>query len=105
MNAKKYIQKTLMLIVLLSLPQTFLFANNIQISNVSITGQNTASKYKMIQFDISWENSWRTSTEQSNWDAAWIFIKYRSKLEKNGTMHISIMKVTQLLQALKLLRA
>ena len=71
-----------MLIVLLSLPQTFLFANNIQISNVSITGQNTASKYKMIQFDISWENSWRTSTEQSNWDAAWIFIKYRSKLEK-----------------------
>ncbi|MEM7368781.1 MAG: SUMF1/EgtB/PvdO family nonheme iron enzyme [Bacteroidota bacterium] len=30
----------------------------------------------MIEFDISWENSWRTSTFESNWDAAWVFVKF-----------------------------
>jgi len=52
-------------------------ANNLQISNVSLAGINTNGKYAMIQFDISWENSWRTSSAPNNWDAAWIFVKYR----------------------------
>ncbi len=56
-------------------------ANNISVSNFSLTGQNTQSHYAMIKFDISWENSWRTSAAPNNWDAAWIFIKYRV----NGT--------------------
>lgn len=77
---KKLIQKTLILIVL-SLPQTILFANNIQVNNVSLTEQDTISKFTMVKFDISWENSWRTSTLESNWDAAWIFVKYRRKSE------------------------
>jgi formylglycine-generating enzyme required for sulfatase activity len=57
------------------------FANNISVSNFSITGQNAQSHYAMLKFDISWENSWRTSSAPNNWDAAWIFIKYRV----NGT--------------------
>lgn len=52
-------------------------SNNIQISNVSLTGQNTASDYTLVEFDISWENSWRVVGGPANWDAAWIFIKYR----------------------------
>ena len=52
-------------------------ANNLVISNVSLTGQNTAEDYCYIRFDISWENSWRTSSAPNNWDAAWIFAKYR----------------------------
>ncbi|MEL7342457.1 MAG: hypothetical protein AAGM67_18390, partial [Bacteroidota bacterium] len=54
-----------------------LLANNIQVSNVTLTGQNTAANTYLVQFDISWENSWRTSTFESNYDAAWIFIKFR----------------------------
>jgi formylglycine-generating enzyme required for sulfatase activity len=54
-----------------------LHANNIQISNISLTGQNTTSDFTMVQFDLTWENSWRISTGPSNWDAAWIFVKYR----------------------------
>ncbi|MDY0101774.1 MAG: SUMF1/EgtB/PvdO family nonheme iron enzyme [Lentimicrobium sp.] len=53
------------------------FANNLEVSNVSLTGQNEAEDYAFIRFDISWENSWRTSTAPNNWDAAWIFAKYR----------------------------
>ena len=59
----------------------FVFAsskgNNIQIANVGITGQNSAQQYSFVKFDLSWENSWRISVGPSNWDAAWIFIKYR----------------------------
>jgi formylglycine-generating enzyme required for sulfatase activity len=54
-------------------------ANNIVVSNVSLTGQNTSSNFTLVEFDLAWENSWRISTGASNWDAAWIFIKYRKK--------------------------
>ena len=52
-------------------------ANNIQISNITLTGQNTTSDFTMVQFDLTWENSWRISAGPSNWDAAWVFVKYR----------------------------
>jgi hypothetical protein len=52
------------------------FANNIQISNVTTSGNN-------ITFDISWENSWNSMNNidlnyPNNWDAAWVFIKVQS---------------------------
>ncbi|MCC7029625.1 MAG: hypothetical protein IT257_04910 [Chitinophagaceae bacterium] len=51
-------------------------ANNIQISNVTTSGNN-------ITFDISWENSWNSMSNidlnyPNNWDAAWVFIKVQS---------------------------
>lgn len=54
-----------------------LSANNIAVANTSIIAQNTASNYTHVKFDVSWENSWRTSTLESNWDAAYVFVKYR----------------------------
>lgn len=53
------------------------FANNIQVSNVSLTGMDAGNDYTMVKFNLSWENSWRTSSTPSNWDAAWVFVKYR----------------------------
>jgi len=57
------------------------YANNLSISNVSLTDQNTTDNYIMVEFDISWDNSWRTNNLNNdgvtNWDAAWIFIKYK----------------------------
>jgi sensor domain CHASE-containing protein len=56
-------------------------ANNIQISNTKLTGQNTAEGYTLVQFDLSWENSRRINDLNddgvTNWDAAWVFVKYR----------------------------
>jgi len=46
-------------------------ANNLIISNVSLTNDSTLS------FNLSWENSWRVSTAPHNHDAVWIFIKKR----------------------------
>lgn len=56
-------------------------ANNIQVNNVSLTGQNTVEGFTLVQFDLSWENSWRISSGPSNYDGVWVFIKYR---QNNG---------------------
>ncbi len=56
-------------------PKT-VWANNLSISNVTLTSQDSANDTVAIQFDISWDNSWRN---QTNWDAVWIFIKYTTE--------------------------
>lgn len=48
-------------------------ANNIQVTNVSLTDNGS---FTAVNFDISWENSWR-GVGMPNWDAAWVFVKYR----------------------------
>jgi formylglycine-generating enzyme required for sulfatase activity len=58
-------------------------ANNISVSNVTLTGQNTAAgvnnanNFTQVQFNLSWENSHRVTFGPTNWDAAWVFVKYR----------------------------
>ncbi len=57
---------------------SFINANNVQINNVSLTGQNTTDGYTFVQFDLSWENSYHINDGiQEFWDAVWIFIKYK----------------------------
>jgi len=55
----------------------FALANNVKVENISLTNQNTTTDVKDIEFDISWENSWRTVAAPANWDACWIVAKYR----------------------------
>ena len=54
----------------------FSYANNIKVSNISLENLNDPD-WVQVEFDLSWENSWRLSAGPSNWDAAWVFIKYR----------------------------
>lgn len=68
-------------------------ANNIQVENVSLTGQNVISNYIYIQFDISWDNSWKlTKAAPFNWDAAWVFAKW--KLKSGGAWNHCILSTT-----------
>src|SRR3989304_8397254 len=53
------------------------FANNVAVSNVTMTGQDASNDYVLVEFDTSWENSWRTSSAPNNWDAVWMFVKYK----------------------------
>jgi hypothetical protein len=57
------------------------YANYMLVQNVSITGNNSGASTVQVQFDISWENSW---LDQINWDAGWVFIKYKNS---NGEWH------------------
>ena len=77
------------LYILLGCLPLICFGNNIQISNVSLANQNTTDDYYLIEFDLSWENSWRTSTFESNWDAAWVFIKF-TQLNQQQWTHCSL---------------
>lgn len=55
-----------------------IFANNITISNVSLSNKSTLQESTYhLNFDVAWENSWRTSTNESNYDGAWVFFKFR----------------------------
>jgi formylglycine-generating enzyme required for sulfatase activity len=49
-------------------------ANNITVGTPTLTGVNTTTHVANVQFNLSWENSWK---DDINWDAAWVFVKYR----------------------------
>lgn len=76
----------LLLCCILSIPT--ITANNIQVNNVALTGQNASAGFVLVEFDLSWENSWRVSAGPSNWDAAWVFIKYR--VDNGDWQHASL---------------
>ena len=41
---------------------------------------NTGAGTMALKFDISWNYSWRRSTPPANWDAMWVFAKFRKNL-------------------------
>lgn len=53
-------------------------ANNISVTNVTLENFNETEGWVHIQCNISWQNSWRIDAGPSNWDAAWVFAKYRA---------------------------
>ncbi|MCF8365494.1 MAG: hypothetical protein K9H16_06920 [Bacteroidales bacterium] len=68
--------KVFLLLLLISL-SSGIMANNIQISNVTTSGRNTTDGYTVVLFNLTWENSWLTSSAPNNRDAARVFVKYR----------------------------
>ena len=49
-------------------------ANNLRVENIALSSLDTGTKRVSVQFDIGWDNSWRTDV---NRDAAWVFVKFR----------------------------
>ncbi len=64
-------------------------ANNITVSGIGLTGQDAAANTSQITFNVAWENSWRTSTNESNMDGAWMFAKYR-KVNTSNWQHCTL---------------
>ncbi|NBV31540.1 MAG: hypothetical protein EBR93_03250, partial [Bacteroidetes bacterium] len=59
-------------------------ANDIQVTNTAVADDSEAG-VRVVSFDLSWENSWRSAdldgsddSNAGNWDAAWVFVKYRT---------------------------
>jgi len=77
---KTGITVTVLLAVLAVFSPSPVRANNMHVTNTVLTFCDEVSTY--VTFDISWENSWRQSWTEgtatiTNWDAAWVFVKYR----------------------------
>lgn len=66
--------KTKFFLFLLLVAATQMKANNMLVKNVTTTGNNATNKTIQVQFDMSWDNSWRDGI---NWDAAWVFMKFK----------------------------
>jgi len=47
-------------------------ANNLRIENVTLEDRDPANDTAVVEFDISWDNSWKDDT---NHDAVWVFLK------------------------------
>jgi len=69
--------RPLLICCALMLAATATNANDIQLTNPMLAGTNTVDATTQVQFTISWANSWRTTSAPNNWDAAWVFVKYR----------------------------
>lgn len=89
MNKIKYIKEWLryVLTLVLFIPNPLL-SNNIQVQNIILKNTNFPSQYTHVKFDLSWENSWRMSFGPSNWDAAWVFVKFRT--HNNDWQHATL---------------
>lgn len=78
-------------LVVLMVISTSGFANDLQIHNTAVIPYNGGNGE--IEFDITWQNSWRLTTGPNNWDAAWVFCKIRrnngewTHLNLNSTGH------------------
>ena len=75
----KSLQRQILFVFMFMLLTYSAFSNNISVTpgSVSLTGENTGSHFTLVQFDLTWENSWRTSSAPNNYDAAWVFVKYK----------------------------
>ncbi|MFC1492712.1 SUMF1/EgtB/PvdO family nonheme iron enzyme [candidate division KSB1 bacterium] len=77
-------------------PQSDFTANNLSITEIIVGDSNIAGKYRMITFDLKWDN-WQTSSSPDNWDAVWVFLKYKvssgewkhAKLSTVSAEHVS----------------
>jgi formylglycine-generating enzyme required for sulfatase activity len=65
------------LIIMMILFFQNIFANNLTVSEPALVARNAGGNYVFVKFNIGWENSWRVSSAPSNWDAAWVFVKYK----------------------------
>lgn len=63
------------------------FSNNLKINNIQISSVDTINQLANVKFDVSWDNSWR---DASNWDAVWLFIKFRTVGSTSAWQHATI---------------
>jgi formylglycine-generating enzyme required for sulfatase activity len=68
-------KKIIVLLIAIVLYSSTVFSNNVQLTNVSII--NNGPGAIQVQFDVSWDNSWRINVGPANYDGVWVFFKYK----------------------------
>ncbi|WP_251622186.1 glycine-rich protein [Odoribacter lunatus] len=81
MEAKKFSDVIFIVRGLLLWICVFFFVNtNVLANNIRINGKprvvNIVGDTAFVELNLSWDNSWR---DDFNWDAAWIFLKYKKR--------------------------
>lgn len=64
--------------------------NNIRVTGKTKVVEFIGSDTAVIEVNLSWENSWR---DDFNWDAAWIFFKYKKRGTQEPWEHAYLTRV------------
>ena len=64
--------RSLLFFCLFLLSSRLVYGNNLAISNVSLETRDSTQNTVIVEFDISWDSSWRNVT---NYDAIWLVLK------------------------------
>ena len=84
--------------ILLSITVAFIalnsMANNITVTAATLSGQSLSAHTEVVNFTVSWENSWHTSINESNYDGAWIFVKFRRLTGTGDWRHCTLTAAT-----------
>ncbi len=88
---KKYLSLLLGLLLLSFFQVNRVQANNIRI--VKLPELTLLGDSVEIAFSLSWDNSWR---DEYNWDAAWVFVKYKKEGATTAWSHVNLGRVTSL---------
>lgn len=83
--------KRIFFTIVFSIFITALYANNIRVSDPKVDPNDYFANEVKIKMEVSWENSWKCDPGHAphNWDAAWIFIKYR-RSDRGEWQHATI---------------
>ncbi len=90
-NTKNIVKQLSLLIVFLLFLGSSVRANNLQISNVSLEDRNPSAGTVVVEFDLSWDNSWKTKI---NHDAVWIVIRLHDPDVLPLSKNISLLSAT-----------
>jgi len=72
----KNIRMSILICAVLCL-STLSYGSGLSITNVRRGTYDYGSGNVELKFDVTWLGSWRTSTAPGNWDAVWLFVKFR----------------------------
>ncbi|MEN9846001.1 MAG: hypothetical protein RIS36_1148, partial [Pseudomonadota bacterium] len=53
------------------------YASGLEITNPVLTNRDDTAGTLDVQFDATWNQSWRIASWPYNWDAVWFFVKFR----------------------------
>lgn len=62
-----------------------LLFNITRANNLQITGITVDQTTQLVSFTLSWDNSWRVTSTPNNWDAVWVFIKFKDCAAASNT--------------------
>lgn len=84
------LKRTLFILVSLVIAQcgggaSSAWANNLRITSVSLEDRDATANTAVVEFDIAWDNSWRTAT---NHDAVWLVFKETNS--GGGYLHLDL---------------
>ncbi len=97
MNSTKRLMNTMVATACVCLCTHTASANNLTITNETLQAGDAG--YTFVKADIRWDNSWKASWTETrvmpnvtvtNWDAAWIFVKYRVATNNAPWQHASL---------------